>query len=105
MSDLSFINNVDKEKGMSRLEYLTKELGAYSEFGVLNLSEWPDLSDKFNIKQLEEEAERLPSSLELVFLDGEASDIANIACDYNLHLLNSFLNEVFGGRYHNSIGV
>jgi hypothetical protein len=101
---MSKLTEIKKDK-TNRLEYLTKQCGAYNDFGVRPISEWPDISDKFNLKQLKEEADRLPVNMELDFLDGEFDDVNRIKNTHNLHQLNSFLNEVFDGCYHCSIGV
>ncbi len=83
---------------------VVKEMGACNGFGIRPVDEWPDVSNRFSILQLEMQASRVEDGDEMLeFVDGEADEIIKLVEDKGLHQLNRFLNEVFDGDYHADI--
>lgn len=90
---------------MNGLILVTVDMAACNGFGVRPFNQWPNLAPKFDINQLEQQATNLPESERITFVDGEETEVDALTKKYGLTELNSFLNEVFDGYLHESIGV
>ena len=83
----------------------TKQLGACNLFNIKPLEEWPDISDHYNIFELERQAALLtPEELRTV-IDGEENEAWTIIESRCVKELNSFLADVFNGEYCETIPV
>lgn len=82
---------------------IINELAACNELTVKPVKKWPRIYPDFDIKQLNDEASRIPKEMITDFVDGEESVAANISHVCDAHHLHSFLYCIFDGPLHSKI--
>lgn len=65
---------------MSTLMSVVSNMAGCNGFSVRPIENWPDLSLKFDISQLEQQANKLPEEDEITFVDGEVDEISELSC-------------------------
>lgn len=97
------INKKTPDELADNLMLITSEMAYCNHFSILPLEQWPDLLPEFKIYELRDQANKLPRSKWMTFVDGEEAEAAALANKYECHELHLFLNLVFDGYLHDQL--
>lgn len=86
------------EKPSERLHEITRLMCADNNLELKPLEQWSNGDIGFCYSNLNEQASLLHKDDFVTFTTGETGEVSVLATDHDLHILSSFLEEVFDGH-------